>query len=111
MTKTEYKLLRELDGFLNELRILLYSKYYKREVDKLSKELNQTEVQNQITNILKKPFYEINISKEHKSFRKDYRLRKNIGDKLSISLKQYEQEMINLLAILSDYEKENNNEM
>ena len=45
MTKTEYKLLKELDGFLNELRILLYSKYYKPEVDKLSKGLNQTEVQ------------------------------------------------------------------
>ena len=24
MTKTEYKLLKQLDGFLNELRILLY---------------------------------------------------------------------------------------
>ena len=44
MTKTEYKLLKELDGFLNELRILLYSKYYKPEVDKLSKDLNQTEI-------------------------------------------------------------------
>ena len=109
MTKTEYKLLKQLDGFLNELRILLYSKYYKPEVDKLSKSLNQTEVQNQIANILKKPFFEINISKEHKSFRKDYRLRENIGNKLSISLKEYEQEMIKLLAILTDYEKENNN--
>ena len=79
MTKTEYKLLKELDGFLNELRILLYSKYYKPKVDKLSKDLNQTEVQSQITSILKKPFFEINISKENKSFRKDYRLRENIG--------------------------------
>ena len=48
-------------------------------------DLNQTEVQNQITNILKKPFFEINISKEHKSFRKDYRLRENIGNGLFIS--------------------------
>ena len=60
---------------------------------------------------MKKPFFEINISKEHKSFKEDYRLRENIGNKLSISLKQYEQEMIKLLEILSDYERENNNEM
>ena len=37
--------------------------------------------------------------------------RASIGNKLSISLKEYEEEMIKLLAILTDYEKENNNEM
>ena len=33
MTSKEYKTLNELDGFLNELRILLYDKFYKKEID------------------------------------------------------------------------------
>ena len=37
--------------------------------------------------------------------------RASVDIKLSISLKEYEQEMIKLLAILTDYEKENNNEI
>ena len=69
MTEKEYKLLRELDGFLNELRILFYSKYYKEKIDNISKKTSQSEVENQISSILKKPFFEIDISKEHKSFR------------------------------------------
>ena len=48
--------------------------------------------------------FEYDISQENKSFKKDYRLRKNTGDKLSISLKQYEVFTVNLLAMLNDYE-------
>ena len=108
MTEKEYKLLRELDGFLNELRILLYSKYYKEKIDNISKKTSQSEVENQISSILKKPFFEINISKEHKSLRKEYRLRKNSSNRISINLEQYEEQLIKLLAMLNDYEKENN---
>ena len=108
MTKTEYNLLKELDGFLNELRILLYSKYYKEKVDNISKNLNESEVQNQISSVLKKPFFEIDISKEHKSFRKEYRLRESTSNRLSINLEQYEKQLVKLLAMLNDYEKENN---
>ena len=61
MTEKEYKLLRELDGFLNELRILFYSKYYKEKIDNISKKTSQSEVENQISSILKKPFFEIDI--------------------------------------------------
>ena len=35
----------------------------------------------------------------------------SVDIKLSINLKQYEQEMNKLLAILADYEKENKNEI
>ena len=108
MTEKEYKLLRELDGFLNELRILFYSKYYKEKIDNISKKTSRSEVENQISSILKKPFFEIDISKEHKSFRKEYRLRKNSSNRLSINLEQYEEQLIKLLAMLNDYEKENN---
>ena len=108
MTKTEYNLLKELDGFLNELRILLYSKYYKRKVDNISKNLNLSEVENQISDILKKPFFEIDISGEQKSFRKEYRIRENSSNRLSINLEQYENQLVKLLAMLNDYEKENN---
>ena len=105
MTEKEYKLLRELDGFLNELRILFYSKYYKEKIDNISKKTSQSEVENQISSILKKPFFEIDISKEHKSFRKEYRLRKNSSNRLSINLEQYEEQLIKLLAMLNDYER------
>ena len=37
--------------------------------------------------------------------------RASVDIKLSINLKQYEQEMNKLLAILADYEKEDNNEI
>ena len=41
MTSKEYKTLKELDGFLNELRILLYDKFYKKEIDEISKSLDK----------------------------------------------------------------------
>ena len=45
---------------------------------------------------------------ENKSFKKDYRLRKDTGDKLSISLKQYEGFTLNILAMVNVYVRENN---
>ena len=33
MKSKEYKTLKELEGFLNELRILLYDKFYKKDID------------------------------------------------------------------------------
>ena len=108
MTSKEYKTLKELDGFLNELRILLYDKVYKEEIDEISKLLNKENLNDSVDNILNKPMFESDISQENKSFKKDYRLRKNTGDKLSISLKQYEGFTLKLLAMLNDYERENN---
>ena len=52
--------------------------------------------------------FEADISQENKSFKKEYRLRKDTGKKLSISLKQYEGFTLNLLAMLNDYEREKN---
>ena len=108
MTSKEYKSLKELDGFLNELRILLYDKFYKKEIDEISKSMDKDNLNESFNNILSKPMFESDISQENKSFKKDYRLRKNTGDKLSISLKQYEGFTLNLLAMLNDYERENN---
>ena len=108
MTSKEYKTLKELDGFLNELRILLYDKFYKKEIDGISKSMDKDNLNKSFDNILNKPMFESNISQENRSFKKDYRLRKNTGDKLSISLKQYEGFSLNLLAMLNDYERENN---
>ena len=108
MTSKEYKTLKELDGFLNELRILLYDKFYKEEIDEISKSLDKDNLNKSFDNILNIPMFESDISQEDKSFKKDYRLRKDTGDKLSISLKQYESFTLNLLAILNDYERENN---
>ena len=108
MTSKEYKTLKELDGFLNELRILLYDKFYKKEIDEISKSMDKDNLDKSLGNILNKPMFESDISQENKSFRKDYRLRKNTGDKLSISLKQYEGFTLKLLAMLNDYERENN---
>ena len=108
MTSKEYKTLVELDGFLNELRILLYDKFYKKEIDEISKSMDKDNLNKSFDNILKKPMFESDISQENKSFKKDYRLRKNAGDKLSISLKQYEGFTLKLLAMLNDYERENN---
>ena len=39
--KKEYKTLKELDRFLNELRILLYDKFYKKEIDEIPKSLDK----------------------------------------------------------------------
>ena len=108
MTPKEYKTLKELDGFLNELRILLYDKFYKKEIDEISKSLDKDNLNDSVDNILNKPMFEADISQENKSFKKDYRLRKDTGEKLSISLKQYEVFTVNLLAMLNDYESENN---
>ena len=108
MTSKEYKILKELDGFLNELRIMLYHKFYKKEIDELTKSLDKDNLNDSVDKILNKPMLEADISQENKSFKKDYRLRKDIGDKLSISLKQYEGFTLNLLAMLNDYEKEKN---
>ena len=108
MTTKEYKTLKELDGFLNELRILLYDKFYKKEIDEISKSIDKDNLNKSFDNILNKPMFESGISQENKSFKKDYRLRKNTGDKLSISLKQYEGFTLNLLGMLNDYERENN---
>ena len=108
MTSKEYKSLKELDGFLNELRILLYDKFYKKEIDEISESMDKDNLNESFNNILSKPMFESDISQENKSFKKDYRLRKNTGDKLSISLKQYEGFTLNLLAMLNDYERENN---
>ena len=108
MTLKEYKTLKELDGFLNELRILLYDKFYKKEIDEISKSIDKDNLNKSFDNILNKPMFESDILQENKSFKKDYRLRKNTGDKLSISLKQYEGFTLNLLGMLNDYERENN---
>ena len=108
MTSKEYKTLKELDGFLNELRILLYVKFYKEEIDKISKSLDEDNLNNAVDNILNKPMFEADISQENKSFKKEYRLRIGTGEKLSISLKQYVSFTLNLLAMLNDYERENN---
>ena len=108
MTSKEYKTLKELDGFLNELRILLFVKFYKKEIDEISKSMDKNNLNKSFDSILNKPMFESDISHENKSFKKDYRLRKNTGDKLSISLKQYEGLTLNLLAMLNDYERENN---
>ena len=108
MTSKEYKILEELDGFLNELRIMLYHKFYKKEIDELTKSLDKDNLNDSVDKILNKPMLEADISQENKSFKKDYRLRKDTGDKLSISLKQYEGFTLNLLAMLNDYEKEKN---
>tara|TARA_B100000212_G_scaffold146105_1_gene109739 strand:- start:896 stop:1228 length:333 start_codon:yes stop_codon:yes gene_type:complete len=108
MTTKEYKTLKELDGFLNELRIVLYDKFYKKESDEISKSIDKDNLNKSFDNILNKPMFESDISQENKSFKKDYRLRKNTGDKLSISLKQYEGFTLNLLGMLNDYERENN---
>ena len=108
MKSKEYETLKELEGFLNELRILLYDKFYKKDIDEISKALDKNNLNNAVDNILNKPMFEADISQENKSFKKDYRLRKNTGDKLSISLKQYEGFTLKLLAMLNDYERENN---
>ena len=108
MTSKEYKTLKELEGFLNELRILLYDKFYKKEIDEISQLMDKDNFNDSVDKILNKPMFEADISQENKSFKKDYRLRKNTGDKLSISLKQYEGFTFNLLAMLNDYERENN---
>ena len=108
MTSKEYKILEVLDGFLNELRIMLYHKFYKKEIDELTKSLDKDNLNDSVDKILNKPMLEADISQENKSFKKDYRLRKDTGDKLSISLKQYEGFTLNLLAMLNDYERENN---
>ena len=106
MTSKEYKTLKELDGFLNELRILLYDKFYKKEIDEISKSMDKDNLNDSVDSILNKPMFEADISQEYNSFKKDYRLRKDTGDKLSISLKQYEGFTLNLLAMLNDYERE-----
>ena len=108
MTSKEYKTLKELDGFLNELRILLYDKFYKKEIDEISQSMDKDNFNDSVDKILNKPMFEADISQENKSFKKDYRLRKDTRDKLSISLKQYEGLTLNLLAMLNDYERENN---
>ena len=108
MTTKEYKTLKELDGFLNELITVLYDKFYKKEIDEISKSIDKDNLNKSFDNILNKPMFESDISQENKSFKKDYRLRKNTGDKLSISLKQYEGFTLNLLGMLNDYERENN---
>ena len=108
MTTKEYKTLKELDGFLNELRIVLYDKFYKKEIDEIFKLMYKDNLNDSVDNILNKPMFEADISQENKSFKKDYRLRKDTGEKLSISLKQYEGLTLNLLAMLNDYERENN---
>jgi len=108
MTSKEYKTLKELDGFLNELRTSLYYKFYKKEIDEIPKSFDEDNLNDFVSNILKKPIFKTNISQENKSFKKDYRLRKDTGDKLSISLKQYEGFTLVPLTILNDYEREKN---
>ena len=105
MTSKEYKTLKELDGFLNELRILLYDKFYKKEIDEIPKSLDKDNLDDSVDKILNKPMFEAAISQENKSFKKEYRLRKDTGEKLSISLKQYEGFNLNLIAMLNDYER------
>ena len=52
MTSKEYKTLKELDGFLNELRILLFVKFYKKEIDEISKSLDKDNLNDSVDNIL-----------------------------------------------------------
>tara|TARA_B100001027_G_scaffold199657_1_gene158513 strand:+ start:165 stop:425 length:261 start_codon:yes stop_codon:yes gene_type:complete len=79
-----------------------------KKIDEISKSMDKYNLNKSFYNILNKPMFESDISQENKSFKKDYRLRKNTGDKLSISLKQYKVFTLNLLSMLNDYEKENN---
>ena len=51
MTSKEYKTLKELDGFLNELRILLYDKFYKKEIDEISKSIDKDNLNKSFDNI------------------------------------------------------------
>ena len=107
MTHKEYAHLKELDGFLNELRILLYDKFYRAEIDNLHNQPNKGKLNDRIESIFSRPMFELDISQEDKSFNQDYRLRDSIGNKLSLNLKQYESATLKLLAMLNDYEKEN----
>ena len=86
---------------------MLYDKFYKK-IDEIPKSFDEDSLNDFVSNSLNKPMFEADISQEIKSFKKDYRLRKNTGDKLSISLKQYKVFTLNLLSMLNDYEKENN---
>ena len=87
---------------------MLYDKFYKKEIDEIYKSIDKDNLNKSFDNILNKPMFEYDIAQENKSFKKDYRLRKNTGDKLSISLKQYEGFTLNLLEMLNDYEREKN---
>ena len=118
--RTRYSLTLEQARFLRKeekekgmdalIKDALYQfvKFYKEEIDKISKSLDEDNLNDSVDNILNKPMFEADISQENKSFKKDYRLRKDTGDKLSISLKQYKGLTLNLLAMLNDYERENN---
>ena len=107
MTSKEYIVLKQLDGFLNEFRVLLYDRFYKTEVDNLYNKTDQVNTDQQMHDILNRPMFEVDISKEGKSFRKDYRLRDSNNDKLSMNLRQYEDATIGLMAMINDHEKEN----
>ena len=61
MKSKEYKTLKELEGFLNELRILLYDKFYKKDIDEISKALDKNNLNNAVDNILNKPMFEADI--------------------------------------------------
>ena len=87
---------------------MLYDKFYKIEIDEIPKTLDKDNLNDAVDNIFNKPMFEADISQENKSFKKEYRLRKDTGEKLSISLKQYDGFTLNLLAILNDYEREKN---
>ena len=66
MTPKEYKTLKELDGFLNELRILLYNKFYKKEIYEFTKSLDKDNFNDSVDKILNKAMFEADISQENK---------------------------------------------
>ncbi len=86
---------------------MLYDKFYKK-IDEIPKSFDEDSLNDFVSNSLNKPMFEADISQEIKSFKKDYRLRKDTGDKLSISLKQCESITLDRLTMLNDYEREKN---
>ena len=87
---------------------MLYDQFYKKEIDEIPKSLDKYNLNDYVDNILNKLMFKANISQENKLFQKDYRLRKDAGDKLSMRLKQYEGFTLKLLTMLNDYKRGKN---
>ena len=64
MTSKEYKTLKELDGFLNELRTSLYYKFYKKEIDEIPKSFDEDNLNDFVSNILKNQYLKLTFLKK-----------------------------------------------
>ena len=64
MTSKEYKTLKELDGFLNELRTSLYDKFYKKEIDEIPKSFDEDNLNDFVSNILKNQYLKLTFLKK-----------------------------------------------